>query len=66
MSYDLTKWMTENRTKATNWKGEAFRWCEHKYDGVRLAIIKERDGTLRAIQRKSSARANSGGPSTTT
>jgi ATP-dependent DNA ligase len=52
MSYELTKWITENRTKATTWKGEGVRWIERKHDGVRMALVKERDGTMRAIQRK--------------
>lgn len=40
------------RCKPTVWKGEVARVAEHKYDGHRVTVIRDKDGSFHAIGRK--------------
>lgn len=40
------------RVKPSVWNGEVFRIAEHKYDGHRVMLVRDTDGTFHAIGRK--------------
>lgn len=48
----LVRSALDTRMKPSVWKGEAFRFAEHKLDGIRLTVVRDLDGVFYAIGRK--------------